>query len=258
MKILSAIILSLMLAVAVQADNDFEEILDEGVMRVGVSIYEPWVFKTQDGELVGYEIQVADQLAKDMGVKVKYKILEWEELIPSLNDNDIDIIISGMAITPQRALHINYSLPYGQSGVSLAANIEKTKQINSLQELNSPSVKLGVVSKSVSEPVANSVFNEANIKSYTESEEAIEALMEGDIHALIEASPVPKFLALQHPSKIDAPLNKPLLSYKAAMAVNKGQQEFLNYLNAWITARDAEGWLPAKHKYWFDSLDWKQ
>ncbi len=258
MRLFNLIALSLLLSITVYADDALEEVLDEGVLRVGVSIYEPWVMKDKDNNLIGYEIQVADQLAKDLGVKVKYKIVEWEELIPTLKDKEIDIIISGMAITPQRALHVNYSLPYGHSGVSLAANIEKTKNINSLQELNMSSITLGVVSKSVSEPVANSVFDQANIKSFTQSEDAVEALMQGDIHALIEASPVPKFLALQYPDKIDAPLTTPLLSYKAAMAVNKGEQDFLNYLNAWITARDTEGWLPAKHKYWFDSLDWKQ
>ena len=42
-----------------------------------------------------------------------------------------------------------------------------------------------------------------------------------------------------------------------AFIKSDGEQEFLNYLNAWITARDAEGWLSAKHKFWFESLDWK-
>ena len=258
MRQLLFIALALILNSSVHASDVLEEVLEAGVLRVGVSLYEPWVMKDKDGNLIGYEIQVADQLANDLGVKVKYKVVEWEELIPTLKDEDVDIIISGMAITPQRALHVNFSLPYGHSGVSLAANIEKTKNINSLQELNSADITLGVVSKSVSEPVANSIFSEADIKSFTQSEDAVEALINGDIHALIEASPVPKFLALQHPDKIDAPLNTPLLSYKAAMAVNKGEQEFINYLNAWITARDTEGWLPAKHKYWFDSLEWKQ
>ncbi len=255
-KNIIAIVFLTTFAISLHADV-LDEVLDEGVLHVGVSVYEPWVMKNKDGELYGYEIQVAQQLAKDLGVEVKYKVVEWEDLIPALKDNDIDIIISGMAITPKRALHVNFSEPYGHSGVSVAANIEKTKDINSLQELNSPKVTLGVVSKSVSEPVANKVFANANIKSFTKSEDAVDALLNNEIHALIEASPVPKFLTLEHPSKVDVPLNKPLLSYKAGMAVHKGEQEFLNYINAWITARDAEGWLPAKHKYWFDSLGWK-
>ncbi|MEM7304783.1 MAG: transporter substrate-binding domain-containing protein [Pseudomonadota bacterium] len=256
LKSFFACLLLLLFMPSVQADT-LANILKDGQLRVGVSIYEPWVMNDKDGKLSGYEIQVAEQLAKDLGVKADFHVVEWEELISSLNDNKIDIIISGMAITPQRALLVNFSHPYGQSGVSLAANIEKTKDIKSLEELNAPAVTLGVVADTVSDPIASNIFDEANIKKFVKSDDAIKALLNGDIHALIESSPVPKFLSLEHPNVVDAPLSKPLLSYKAAMAVNKGEQEFLNYLNAWITARDAEGWLPAKHKYWFDSLDWK-
>ena len=256
MKYFIVILFSVLFTTNLNADS-LDDVLESGTLRVGVSLYEPWVMKNKEGQLYGYEIQVAQQLAKDLAVEIEYKIVEWEDLIPSLKNNDIDVIISGMAITPKRALHVNFSNPYGHSGVSVAANIEKTKDINSLQELNSPKVTLGVVSKSVSEPVANQVFANANIKSFTKSEDAVDALLNNSIHALIEASPVPKFLALEHPSKVDVPLNKPLLSYKAGMAVNKGEQDFLNYLNAWITSREAEGWLPAKHRYWFDSLGWK-
>jgi polar amino acid transport system substrate-binding protein len=239
------------------ADN-LDDVLNKGTLRVGVSLYEPWVMQNKDGELYGYEIQVAEQLAKDLAVQIEFNIVEWEDLIDTLKKNNVDVIISGMAITPERALKVNYSDPYGYSGVSLAANIEKTKNINSLLELNASNVFIGVVSDSVSESVAKKVFNKASIKSFSKSKDAVEALLNSEIHALIEASPVPKFLALEFPSKVDAPLTKPLLSYKAAMAVNKGEQEFLNYLNSWITAREAEGWLPAKHKYWFETLDWKK
>lgn len=257
MKYFIAIIFTLISVPGAFADI-LDNILDKGVLRVGVSIYEPWVMQNKDGDLYGYEIQVAKQLAKDLDVNIEFKIVDWAELIGTLKKNEIDIIISGMAITPKRALKINFSHPYADSGVSLAANIEKTKNINSLLELNSSDVIIGVVSDSVSEPVAVKVFDKAAIKSFIKSEDAIEALLKNDLHALIEASPVPKFLALEYPSKVDAPLTKPLLSYKSAMAVNKGEQELLNYLNSWIIARETEGWLTAKHQYWFDSLDWKK
>ena len=74
---------------------------------------------------------------------------------------------------------------------------------------------------------------------------------------MVASSPQPEFLALQHPGTLDLPLAKPLLSYKAGLAVKKGDQEWLNFLNAWVTARSADKWLSATHKYWFDSLEWQ-
>jgi len=238
--------------------STLDDVLKIGTLRIGVSLYEPWVMRSNDGNLYGYEIQIAQQLAKDLGVQTEFKVVEWKDLISLLEKNEIDIIIAGMAITPERALRLNFSNPYSNSGISLAASVSKTKDINSLNELNDPNVTIGAVSNTVSVRIAEKVFEKATIKTFIKSEDAIEAIIAGDIHALVESSPIPKFLALKYPTKVDAPLSKPLLNYKTGMAVNKGEQEFLNYLNAWITARDAEGWLSAKHKYWFDSLEWKK
>lgn len=238
--------------------STLDQVLKTGTLRVGVSLFEPWVIKNQKGNLDGYEVQIAKQLAKDMGVKPEFKVLEWEDLIETLEAKQIDIIIAGMAITPERALRINFSNPYASSGISIAACIAQTKDMNALDELNNSKITIGAVSNTVSEQLAGQIFSKAKLKSFVKSEDAINAVLEGEIHALVESSPVPQFLAMKHPEQVDVPLSKPLLSYKTGMAVNKGDQDFLNYLNAWITARDAEGWLPAKHKYWFESLEWKK
>lgn len=238
--------------------SSLDHVLKTGTLSIGISLFEPWVIKNDKGELDGFEIQVAKQLAKDLGVIPDFKVVEWEELINELEDKEFDIIIAGMAITPERALRINFSNPYSNSGISIAACLAQTKNMDSLDELNNSKITIGAVSNTVSEKLAQRYFNKAKIKSYIKSEDAINAVLQGDIHALVESSPVPKFLAMKHPDLVDVPLSKPLLSYKTGMAVNKGDQDFLNYLNAWITARDAEGWLPAKHKYWFESLDWKK
>lgn len=236
----------------------FEDVTKRGTLRVGVSLFEPWAMKKKDGGLYGYEIQVAKRLARDLGVNPEFKIIDWEKIIDSLEQNEIDVIISGMAITPKRALRINYSIPYASSGIGIVANLEKTKDIISVGELNIPSRKIGAVSGTVSEKVAKKVFYRATLETFVHDEDAVKAVVAGDIHALVASSPEPKFLELQYPKKVDVPINKPLLTYKTGMAVNKGEQEFLNYLNSWITAKEAEGWLRAKYNYWFNSLRWKK
>ncbi len=235
----------------------FDRILKSGELRVGVSLAEPWAIKDKEGRFTGFEIQVAEQLAKDMGVQLKLKVVDWEDLINTLVAKQIDIIIAGLAITPSRALRINFSNAYASGGIGIAASIAKTQHKDSLNDLNNPKVTIGVVSNTVSEKLAKKLFNHSQIKSFIKTKDAKNAVIEGKIHALISSSPTPHFLALKHPEKIDVPLDKPLLGYQTGMAVNKGEQELLNYLNAWITARDAEGWLSAKHKFWFESLDWK-
>jgi polar amino acid transport system substrate-binding protein len=63
---------------------------------------------------------------------------------------------------------------------------------------------------------------------------------------------------LENPAVIDAPLSAPLLQARAGFAVNKGDADFLAFLNAWITARESDTWLPTMHDYWFQTLRWRE
>jgi len=252
------IILFLVIFSSLAHANTFEDVLKNGKLRVGVAMYEPWVIKNKDGNLDGFEIQIANQIAKDMGVSAEFVTVKWEELINSLESNKFDVIISGMAITPARALRVNFSNPYASSGIGIVACIAQTKSFNSLAELNEPGIKIAAVSKTVSEKLAGKVFSNADIRSYSTIEEAKDAVIEGEVHALVESSAVAKFLALSHPGQVDVPLSESLLTYKTGVAVKKGEYDFLNYLNSWITAREAEGWIESRQQYWFESLEWKK
>ena len=237
--------------------SSFNKIRERGVLRVGISPFTPWAFKDKDGKLVGFEIDVAKKLAKDMGVTPKFISYDWEKLIPALNEGKIDIISAGMAITPQRALNVNFSSPYAISGISLATHIKGTKHIKSVRELNHRSMKIGVVSETVSEELAKRIFSKASVIAFKKSKEAEDAIVTGKIHAYLEAKPIPRFIALDHPKQVDVPLSKPLLATKAGFAINKGDPDFLNFLNSWVVAREADTWLSSTHDYWFKSLQWK-
>jgi len=236
----------------------FDDIRKSGTLRVGVTLFEPWAFEDEKGKLDGFEIQIARQLAKDLGVRPKFISLEWADLINALESKQIDIIISGMAITPERALRVNFSNAYASAGIDLAASLLKTKHIESLEQLNDPKVSIGVVSKTVPEQLAKKLFSQATIKSFDTHQEVKKSILEGELHVWIDSAPIPRYLALEYPEKIDNPLNGSLVGYKAGMAINKNEQELLNYLNAWIAARDADNWISSRHKFWFESLDWKQ
>ena len=103
-------------------------ILKTKKLRVGVSLFTPWTMKNGKGELRGFEIDVAKQLAKDLGVKPTFQVLDWKDIVPALLNRKIDIIVAGMVITPQRALKVNFSQPYSSSGIGLVTNITLTKK----------------------------------------------------------------------------------------------------------------------------------
>ena len=235
----------------------FYDIQQKGEIRVGVSVLPPWVMKNKKGKFIGFEIDIAKQLGKDLGVKVIFKEQQWSKLIPALKKGEIDIIASGLSITPKRALEINYSMPYSSSGYSLVSNLALTKDFTSIKDLNSKKVFIAAVKGTVSADLVKRVFPKAKIDLRKTEDEARSAVVNGSVHAFVSSSPIPEFIALKHSDKVDLPLKKPLLTTKEAFAINKNNHEMLNYLNAWITAHEADEWIDSSHEYWFKSLKWQ-
>ena len=235
-----------------------QNVLEKKALRVGVSLFTPWTIKHRDGQLVGYEIDVAKQLAKDLGVKPEFHVLEWEKIIPALLNREIDIIIAGIVITPQRALKVNFSQPYDSSGIGLVTNIALTKHFQGPRDLNRPEVIIATVTGTIAADLARRVFSKATLKTFPTSQEAIEAVTGGKVHGYVEHEAITTFVALDHPELVDEPLSKPLLETKAGFAVNKRDPDFINFLNAWITAHEADTWLASVHKYWFEGVEWRK
>jgi len=235
----------------------FYAIQKKGEIEVGVSILPPWVMKNKKGELIGFEIDVAKQLASDMGVKVKFKEYQWSKMIPALKKGEIDIIASGLSITPKRALEINFSTPYSSSGYSLVTNLGLTKDITSIEHLNNEKIYITAVKGSVSADLAKRVFPNAIIDLRDTEEDVASAVINGTVHACISPSPTPEFMSMKHQNEVDLPLKEPLLTTKEAFAIRKNNQEMLNFLNAWVIAHEADDWIDSSHKYWFSSFKWQ-
>jgi polar amino acid transport system substrate-binding protein len=254
---LCAIMMALALPVASHA-RTLQQVLNGGTLRVGVVLATPWVLRKPDGELTGFEIDVAKQLAQDMGLKVEFQIYGWDRIIKALERGEVDLIAAGLSITPERALHVNFSRPYAEGGITLAASTERTAGATDLASLNSDRYTIAVVAKTVAEELAHRVLPQAKLAVFADADAARAALVGGSVDGYLDEEPVPTFLALENPDKIDVPLAEPLLRAPTAFAVNKGDPDFLAYLDAWITARDADTWLGTMHDYWFGTLLWRR
>lgn len=234
-----------------------QEVLNSGSLRVGVALATPWALRDSEGELAGFEVAVATQLASDLGVAADIRVYPWERLILALEAGEIDLIAAGLTITPERALHVNFSNPYASGGISLATNLASTSDVKRFEDLNSSSYHIAAVEDSVAAELALRLLPNAVLESFPSSEAASEALAAGEVDGLLEDEPVPSFLALEHPNRIDLPIGRPLLQTQFGFAVNKGDPDFVILLNAWIVARTADTWLPTTHAYWFESLRWR-
>jgi polar amino acid transport system substrate-binding protein len=240
------------------AARDLQDVLNTGTLRVGVALFAPWAARGADGELLGFEVDVARQLAADMGVKPELLAYDVERLVPALEAGEIDLIAAGLTITPERALHVNFSEPYAENGITLATHLAHTADVKDVAALDDAAFTIAAVEGSVAVPLARRLWPRATLKVFTSPEAASAALLAGEVHGYLEDEPVPTFLALEHPGVIDVPMSRPLLASRAGFAINKGDPDFLAFLNAWINAREADTWLPTTASYWFKSLRWRE
>jgi polar amino acid transport system substrate-binding protein len=240
------------------AARDLQEVLNTGTLRVGVTLFAPWAARANDGQLIGFEVDVARQLAADMGVQAQLFPYDVDRLVPALEAGEIDVIAAGLTITPERALHVNFSAPYSESGIGLATHVERTANVTEAAALDSEAVTIAAVESSVGAELAQRLWPRARVQVFPTIEAASAALLAGEVHGYVEDEPVPTFLALEHPGVVDVPTGRPLLASRAGFAVNKGDADFLAFLNAWITAREADTWLPTTASYWFESLHWRE
>lgn len=248
---------SALLATSADA-RSFQEVRNHGTLRVGVALAAPWAMREADGTLTGFEIDVANKLAADMRVRAQIVVYEFDELIPALEGGEIDIVAAGLAIRSERALHVNFSQPYAAGGIALATNSARTSRVQRFEDLDAETYKVAAVESSVAVALARRLLPNASLVTFASTEEASAALVEGSVDAYLEDEPVPTFLALEHEGTIDLPLARPLLQSRSGFAVNKGDADFLAFLNAWIVEREDDTWLPTTQRYWFKSLEWRE
>lgn len=253
----SLLLLAVFVSPLAQADA-MDDILERGTLRVGISEFVPWAMPAKRGGHVGYDVDLARKIAKDMGVSAEFKLYEWKDILAALESGEIDMVANGIVVTPQRALRISFTDPVAMSGAGMATNTEMTKDIDNLQQLNDPDIVIATVTGTFSEGIARSIFPNAEIHSRTSKDDAEKELLDGQAHAYISSLPAVRFLVANNSDTIDLPLSDPIVGWAEALAVSKGEQELLNFLNAWVTARKADHWLDATRDYWFDSRDWTQ
>jgi polar amino acid transport system substrate-binding protein len=246
-----------LLVFASASAGTLQQVRSKGELRVGITLATPWAIREEAGDYRGFEIDVARKLAADMDVDVEFLRYENDALIRALEAGEIDLIAAGLTITPERALHANFSRPYATGGIGIATNIETTAEIERLEQLNSAEFTIAVMADSAAEELASRILPRARLQAFRSEETASEALIAGDVDVYLDQEPIPTYLAVEYPSRVDVPVNRPLLETRSAFAVTRGDPDFVFFLNAWIEAREADTWLPTTHQYWFKTLQWR-
>ena len=237
--------------------SQLETILQRGAIKVGFDTFKPWAMKDKNGDYIGFEIEVANKLAEDMGVKVEFVPTKWSGIIPALLTGKFDIIIGGMSITPQRNLKVNFSIPYEFSGMSIVASRELAGDRNTLADFNNPETTIAVRLGTTAAEAAKNFLPDAKKLFFDEESQTIQELLNGRVHAVVASNPLPFTLAAEYGDQLYLPLTEDFTKEPISFAVRKGDLDYLNWLDNWVRVNMSKGWLQNRYHYWFFTNEWE-
>lgn len=267
-KFLSLFVLTLVLAafsMGTAFSNDIElakkstlkKILEKGELRVGFEAgYMPFELTDKKGNFIGFDIDIAKEMAKAMGVKFVPVNTAWDGIIPSLLTDKFDIIMSGMTITQERNLKVGFADPVVIVGQTIVLNKKLKGVIKSYKDLNNK--KFVVTSKlgTTGEKAVKRLIPDCNYKSFETETEAVLEVINNKADAFIYDLPYcAVFMAEQGNGKAVF-LDTPFTYEPIGWAIRQGDPDFMNWLNNFLRQIKNDGTYDKIYNRWFNSTSW--
>lgn len=258
--VLSAFMLALP---ASAADNSLAEkstlqsIVKAGKLRVGLEPgYMPFEMQNKESKVVGFDVDMAKLMARAMGVELELVPTAWDGIIGSLITNKFDIIMSGMTITQQRNLKVNFVDPYIVVGQTILLNKKLEGKIRSYKDLNDK--KYTVTSKlgTTGEQAVKRHIPRANYKSFETEPEAALEVINGKADAFVYDLPYCVVFYAQKGAGKLVFLDEPFTFEPLGWAVKQGDPDFLNWLNNFLAQIKGDGSYDKIYNRWITGTDW--
>ncbi len=211
------------LAPAISSEQSLERVKKRGYLLWGTDAEggAPYAFPDPNNpnKLIGFEIDIAEAIGRELGVKIKYVQNAWDSLIPALERGDFDIAVNGIEITPQRLERVIFTKPYYVYTLQTVVRIDED-HIKDFEDLKGKRVGTlqGAVSHSLLEELGG-----VNIKVYSGVVEPYEDLALGRLDAVFLDSPIAAYYA--KPNKKLKYVGKPIGEGLYGMALRKEDKE---------------------------------
>jgi polar amino acid transport system substrate-binding protein len=234
-----------------------DRIHQKGELVVGTAASMPPLnMTTKEGEIIGFEVDLARFMAEDMGVNLRLEPMPFPELLPALEAGKVDMILSGMTMTPKRNLKVAFVGPYFISGKSFLTKTQTFLSVKDPGEVNSPATTLAALKDSTSQTFVEQWIPKARLVTTKDYDEAIEMLIQGKVQALVADYPICLVSVFRYPDQELAALTVPLSYEPIGIAVPAGDPLLINWLENFLNAFEATGEMEALKKIWFEDASW--
>lgn len=227
-------------------ESHLDQILERGTLRVGMTLqFEPQMYRDENNEPAGYDVELLNLMAEDLGVELEISDQEFDGLIPGLIADQFDLISVGLVNRPERAKTIWFSDPYVPYRQVVVRN--SASPVTSVEDLNSPDVRITALTGSTAANLVGTQFPDAELVEL-EQQPAFLEVASGRADAIV----VEEYLALPFVAENEGVeiLNpgEPFAEEFGAYGLPQGDVEWKVWVDNWIAYHEARGTLDALYR----------
>lgn len=234
-----------------------DRVLAKGELRVGMSGDQaPFNVINRSGNMIGLEVDVAQALADAMGVELKIVNKSFGELLPALEKGGLDLVMSGVAITPKRTQKVSFVGPYMLSGKSILTKSDVLARAQESEDFNTSDLKLAALAGSTSQEFIELNLPSAQLVKIKNYDEGVQMVIKGKVDAMVADMPICVLSVLRFPEEGLLTLEEPMTLEPIGAAIPMGDAQFHNLISNYLDAFESTGILAVLRHNWLEDGSW--
>ena len=228
-----------------------QQITSRGFLRVGYfSDSLPFAFVNADGQLVGFDAAMAHALARELEVELEFVLIERGSAAGMLDASIVDIIMTGLEVTPDRAGRYTLTDSYLDQTLAFVVPDHRREAFASREAVEKLGrVRVGVLPPPYYRQAIRSYVPQAEILAFASPRDFF-TTRRGEAEALLYTAEAGSAWSLIYPDFTVAVPHPDVVSIPLAYAVRNGEPDFLIFVNTWINLKKKEGSVQEFFDYW--------
>ena len=234
-----------------------DKIQKRGSIIVGTAANMPPLnMTTKKGVPAGLDVDIAQYIASAMGVQLQLVTKNFDELLPALQAGQVDMVISGMTITPERNLKVAFAGPYHVTGKAFLTKNGALAKAKDLAALNSNAFTFTSLAGSTSEALIKAAMPQAGYVAVKNYDEAVALVVNNKADAMISDYHACLLALVRNPKKGLITLITPFTYEPLGIALPAGDDHLLNWTTNFINTMGASGELTNLKLKWIEKTNW--
>lgn len=234
-----------------------EKIQKRGALVVGTSANMPPLnMTTKDGMIDGFDIDLARYMASAMGVELSLVKKDFNQLLPALKKGEVDMVISGMTITPERNMEVEFAGPYHITGKACLTKKSTIGYSHDPAKLNSPDYSFVVLEGSTSQDMVKNLMPKAQLYTAKSYEDAVAMVLSNRADAMVADYHACLLALVRNPDAGFVAVITPFTYEPLGIALPPGDVHFLNWVNNFLSTMEGSDQLVKLKMKWIENTDW--